>query len=49
MLDEEGRFGDTVGGSTGLWVGYNHPVLEALIFLLLYTVCCRASTLAAVT
>lgn len=49
MLDEEGRFGDMVGGSKGLWVGYNRPVLEALIFLLVYAVCCRASTLPAGT
>lgn len=49
MLDEEGRFGDMVGESTGLWVDYSHPVLEVLVFLLLYMVCCRASSLPAGT
>lgn len=33
MLDAEGSFGDTVGGGSRWWVGYNHPVLEGLIFL----------------
>lgn len=48
MLDEEGRFGGTVGERTDLWVRYDYPISEYLMFLLQNTVCCRASALATV-